>query len=204
MSEQSPQQPVEQVYSVEEYTVDPYEIDVDYGVPNEVVEAVRSDLLRVLQERGIDIESVVFSGYADNEANPDDAKLAYRRGEVSEEEENYEALMMDGEYDSGFDDNHAEMAEFNQVYGVMPEYHFTGHRLLGSDQGDMNNPIHFAGTGPNATIGVYDRAALSSIGTVGNNDETYADMDWITVHATAESLEAAKVFDYHPRYTVNQ
>ncbi len=171
------------VDSPREYIVDPHEMGVDYGVPEEILSDVAADLLHTLQLRGIGLESVVFSGYHGDDATPDATK---------------------GEDQAVAYTEYFELSEYD-VISDLPEYHFATKAALDTSADSSGNPIHFAGTGPNATIAVYDAEVLATLDSATDdleltNPEQFIEMGWVRVRATAAQIEQAKLMEFHPRY----
>lgn len=194
----------EHISSDEVFSIDPAYKNSGYGVPPELVPGIKDSLLRVLQSRGIDQSQVLYSGYNGLTPDPDTVKMAdvpedyippeeldaiveYRRENIITHEDDKERYLSD-------------TAIANSGLTRTPEYHFVGTEGLEGSEDERSNPIHFAGTGRMATIGVYDAPRLAQLSPGSPVLPDYSNLAWFTAHATAEEVNTAKILELHPRF----
>lgn len=202
MSEQSNGPEIVRQELGEPIVIHPAELNHEYGVPEEAVPIVAQRIHETLLTAGIDPETVVFAGYNRRDENPDQAKLraqrddlAYSMGDIALEEVEYDDEVR-GVVDL--------VDELQTAYGwdasalsTKPRYDLSGPGELLAPADADSNPIHYAGTVPDATIGVYDKNRLHEIDANYNPDSPGT---WVIIHATLDELDRAKVAELYPRY----
>jgi hypothetical protein len=175
------------------------DISDDYGVPERHQAVIKNALVVTLGQMGIPLESVVFSGYhqdSAHEINPDDS--TDRKDELKNLTREIVRLQDSGAFDrdpSLKEDYQTQLESFRGTYNLKG-YCFTPVDGLDGAPGDSDNPIHYAGMGENAIIGVYDAALLEELG--GDRVDKYGDM--ISVDAIPGAIDEAKIMEFHPRF----
>lgn len=160
------------------YTIDPAAMDQEYGVPQETVSWVTEDLLAAVEEAGYGPNEVVFAGYLaiESEGAPDD--LDVRKAAAADASDAPRvvdpvtgAILQPG---------------VTYSFGTAGDLHGTAE--------DRSNPIHFAGTTGRARIGVYEVERLHP------GLEEVPESGGLDLPVTAEGVEWAEVFTFHPQY----
>ncbi len=170
-------------------------LDTSYGVPDEaVVDQVRTDLLKVLEEREIDPATVVFSGYA-GESHKKESEDFDVRAQIQKDilmlGRKANSLFAQGKFDENpeLKERYARKldklrSELDSTQSGTSEYYFNNVAGLKRPSDAHDNPIHFATVTETATIGVYDLAKLGSM----------------SVSATPAEIDEALILNYRPRY----
>lgn len=180
----------------------------DYGdeVSPEYAAAIAQELLAAVTAEGIDLDTVVFSGYVGGEdvATVDAKKITdydeFGDGDASAD---LAAAMAElrAEGNTMSDDKHEVLlrkvarakAALKAAHETqLPHYFFADADGLVNIEDDTANPIFFAGTSGLASIGVYDKERLIAVDT--------GEMAPEQVRAPREAIESAKLMEFHPRY----
>lgn len=176
--------------------------DETYGVPDEHVAPIAEAILRILVDRGIDPETVYFSGHDGTDPDPDGTKRRDLETGTRRIAEETEELIIAG---SGEDDptglalaevdrakDAREEALFKQLGDEqVPAYYMSRVDQLLDSAESYTNPIHFAAATATSQIVVYDRGIV---------DAFDLDMPSLSVLATETQLAAAMLLRIHPNY----
>lgn len=193
--------PAAEVFSAEVWQVANDTIgDPQYGVPEDLVSAVREDLFAALKAQGIDPQTMWFSGYSGKPHDKDEDHTAT----VQSKQDLVLLLAKIGrlEHSGRFDEDPSLRERYKQEIielktrsansdGDTYDYYFSDADGLSKDtDGSLRqNPIHFAGTAE-PTIAVFDPALMDA-------EDRHASLG---LTLTPEALDAALVMRYHPRY----
>jgi hypothetical protein len=183
----------------------------EYGVPEEILPHVTEEVRSALERAGIDPEAVLFAGYNDNGDDPDAEKLAKQRHDLTAGLGGYGLHGADVGYgddygdieDNGDDLAGPDEADLMREFGLesgaaeLPAYDLVSFDNFNESQDSESNPVHYAGTVPSATIGVYDKRLVAGL---EPSYDPAGDRNWVMVHANLDQLRSAMVAEIHPRY----
>lgn len=184
------------LWTIQSHTVENY----GYGdvASDKVANEVREELLDLLEEKGIDPASVVFSGYSGNGHEKDTSFVKAKKlgRSITKLAKKANDLHEQGVFDVNpelRESYQAKIAALKEQLATMPEdqaeYFFGDTVSLMEPARSSSNPIHYAGISPTATIGVYDAHMLPTI-IEGDNQ----------VSLTPEQVDSALLFQFRPRF----
>lgn len=197
-----PSTDIPEAYSVKKW--DAYsEVDGSYGVRDELIPEVAGNILETLDQMGIDRSRVLFSGYSAD--SPKETTEHWQEGAMlGDLAEEMSHLDANGEFDANpslrqeYLDRLNELKEARSKHAGTFTYFLTGWEGLykTGEEGDIN-PIKYAET-EGAVVGVYDRNILNQVTSADTNE-----VGSVSVQASPEQMEQAKVLDFHPRYNTD-
>lgn len=164
-----------------------------YGVLPSHQQAIKNALIATLDQIGISLETVVFSGYnrsLAHEVSPDDSM-----GGLNILSWDIATLQSEGVFDDDPDlkaqylDQLAEL----KARGPLKSYFFGDVSTLDRSPESYINPIHYAGMSEDAVIGVYDESLLLGLDCVNN-------ADFLEVITSPGAIEPAKIMEFYPRF----
>jgi len=189
--------------SAERYKVNDGEVvDTTFGVPDRHKDSIANALETTLEQMGIDPDSVVFSGFIDN----DEAKKAVDEVEDLQTQLRTLADEANAHHRRGdFDTNPALRDQYRkriedvkqEIKNPLPRYYFADRAALRTEDDITNNPIDYAGVTEGSSIGVYDKQKLKEVDHEGLGLSA-SDM-WI-IRGLPEQIESAKLAVFHPRF----
>ena len=167
-------------------------------MPDRHVEGIAFEIMRILEEHGIDSEDVYYSGHDGTDPDPDATKLEA----LNEISEGIEEDLIEG---SGEDDptgqalaeaaraqDAREEALFKRLgQTATPIYYMSRFEHLADPPDTYMNPIHCAGATATSQIVVYDRMMVDLMDLDGPS---------LSVIATQAQLEPAVRLRIHPNF----